>query len=242
MSTAIRRATLLILGLLACSSSAWAQNRPNWQPPRNLADLKETSVAGTVEGVQGNMINVKNATGHPYIIALVPASKLGVTGTAKSDYIKPGMMVSFNADVEVDSKKGTVSEPIKDMQIVTKSDTNVPTLYQEDRDNKESTKYFVRGIVKSMKDGSLALSVGGKQITATVAPDAAIKFESTDLAGVRQGDEIAISGRLYKEYKSEGNNVQPGMVIGEKVDIKLAEQLSADSLKKKPAAKPKASS
>jgi hypothetical protein len=239
MSTAIRHRSLLILGLVVYSSTVMAQDRPGWRPPAGgIAGLKETSVTGTVEGVQGNMINVKNATGHPYIIALLPASKLGVTGTAKPDYLKPGMLVSFTADLDV--KKGTISAPLKEMAIITKSETNVPGLFQEDRENKDSTRYFVRGIVKTFKEGNLAVSAGGKQMAGPVASDAVIKLESTDLAVVRQGDEIAVDGRLYQDYRSENNVVRPGQVFGEKVDIKLAEPLSADTFKKKPAAKPKA--
>ena len=226
----------LLVALFFCPA-AWAQNRGRWQPPRNISDLKATTVTGKIENVQGNVLAIKIDTGHPYFIGLFPElSKLGISGTAEPSYLKPGMLVSFTADIDVEKKGAEVAEPLKELAVISKSETNTPGVFPEDRENKESTRFFVRGIVKSMKDDTLAVSAGGKQITAKVASDAAIKIESADLSIVRPGDEISVDGRVYKEYRSENNNIQPGMVIGEKVDIKLAETLNADTFKKKPKA------
>jgi hypothetical protein len=200
--------------------------------PKNWTDYKTTTVVGTFEGAQGLLMQVKNATGHPYIIALQPnMSKVGVVGTAKPDFLKPGMLVSFTADVD---KKGAVADPINELAIIAPSETNTPGMFPEDRENPDAGRFFIRGTVRTVKEGKLTVSAGGKQVSGELPDDANIKVESSDLNLAQQGDEISVEGRLVSEYKSEGNNIVPGKVFGEKVDIKLSEPLSKESFKKKP--------
>ena len=221
------------LGLAACFvlSATVALGQPKPKGPKSLADYKATKVTGTFEGVQGPYMQVKNATGHPYIIALqANVSKVGIVGTARPDFLKPGMLVSFTADID---KKGAVAEPISELAIVAPSETNTPGLFPEDRENKDSTRFFVRGTVRTVKEGKLTVSAGGKQVAGELPDDATITLESNDLSLAQQGDEVSVEGRLVSEYKSEGNNVIPGKVFGEKIDIKLSEPLDKDSFKKK---------
>ncbi len=229
-----RLASLLTVCLLL--SPAGAQNTGRWQPPRNvnLNDLRDITVDGTLEGVQSGIFQMKATAGHPYLIAMRPGySKLGITGMAKPDYLKPGMFVSFSADLPKE-KKGEVDEPLTDLAIISPSETNTPGLFNEDRDNKESTKYFVRGTVRSYKDGKLTVAAGGKQVIAPVPSDMDIKLESNDLALLRQGDTIKVAGKQYQQYSSQGNTIQPGQVIGQQIDITLQETLTAATFKKKP--------
>jgi hypothetical protein len=209
-------------------------NRP--QQPRNvnLKELKDVTVDGTLEGVQGNLLQVKATAGHPYWVALQPGfSKLGVTGTAQPDYLKAGMLVSFTADLPKE-KKGEVDEPLTDLAIIAPGENSQPGLFNEDRDNKESTRFFVRGIVKSYKEGKLTVMAGGKPIVAPVPTDLEIKLESTDLAIVRQGDGIKVTGKQVQPYKGDGPTPQPGQIVGQTVDIRLQETLNAQTFKKKP--------
>jgi hypothetical protein len=218
--------------LAVSASVAWGQGQGK-NAPKTWADYKPTKVVGTFEGMQGLYMQVKDATGHPYIVALQPnVSKVGIVGTARPDFLKPGMLVSFTADLDKD-KKGMTAEPISELSIITPSETNTPGLFPEDRENKDATRFFVRGTVRSVKDGKLTVSAGGKQVAGELPDDANIKLESSDLKLAQQGDEVSVDGRLVSDYKSEGNNVVPGKVFGEKIDIKLSEPLSKDSFKKK---------
>jgi hypothetical protein len=184
--------------------------------------------------VQGNILLVKVTAGHPYQVALTPGySKLGVSGSARPDYLKPGMLVSFTADLPKD-KKVELEQPLTELAIISASDTNTPGLFNEDRDNKESTRFFVRAPVRTFKEGKLTVVAAGKTITADVPADLQIKLESTDMAIVRQGDSIKIVGKEVQQYRSQGNTVQPGQVVGQQVDITLQEMLTADTFKKKP--------
>jgi hypothetical protein len=237
MSHPARLPLLTLLSLGVCLQSGFAQNRQQPKKPPSLQELKDVTVDGTVEGVQGPVLQMKASAGHPYLIALQPGySKLGITGMAKPDFLKPGMLVSFTADVP-DERRVELEEPLTDLAIITPSETNTVGLFNEDRDNKESTKFFVRGKVTSYRDGKLTVAAGGKQIVAPLPADAEIKLDSTDLSIVRQGDAIKVLGKQVQQYKSEGNNIQPGQVVGQMVDIKLQETLSAATLKKKPGGK-----
>jgi hypothetical protein len=220
--TTFRLLLVVLVALAACPIELLAQYGGRPQQPRNvnLQELKDITVDGTVEGIQGNMLQVKATAGHPYWVALQPGfSKLGVTGTARPDYLKPGMLVSFTADLPKE-KKGEVDEPLTDLAIISPSETDKPGLFNEDRENEESTKYFVRAIVKSYKDGKLTVSASGKLVVAPVPSDLDIKLESTDLGIVRQGDGIKVLGKQVQPYKGDGK-IQPGQVVGQTVEIKM---------------------
>jgi hypothetical protein len=230
---ALRQLPLIAVAfLIVCRADLLAQPGKRPQAPRSLRDV---TIEGTVDGVQGNMLQMKLSTGHPYLVALQPNfSQVGVTGTAKPDYLKPGTLVSFTADLPKD-KKVELSEPLAELEILASSESL--GLFNADRDNKESTKFIVRGTVRSYKDGSLVVAAGGKQISATVPLGLDIKLQSTDLGIVRPGDGIKVAGKQVQAYRGDGNNIQPGQVIGQTIDITLQEPLTATTFKKKSSAK-----
>jgi hypothetical protein len=221
--------------LLVVSSAAAQPNRNrNWnqQAPRNLADLREVQVSGKLESVEKGMLMIK-VESTPCVVIVQPQSKLGVSGTAQADYLKPGQLITFTADVD---KKGQVAEPLKELRITVPSETTRPGLFNEDRDNKESTKFYVCATVRTFKDGKLTASAGGKPVQATVAEDATIKYEGTDLAVLKAGDTISATGGEWYRFDGAKNPPQPQVVIAKQVDVTLSEPLSG---KKKPPAKGK---
>lgn len=229
------RLVLVLAFVFVLPQAAWAQYR-NQQRPQSFNDLKDVPFDGSVEGVQGDVVQMKMAaTSQPHLIKLQAGySKVVVTGTAKPDYLKPGMLVSFTADIPPGKEKTIeLEQPLTDLQIITASETNKPGLFNEDRENKDSTKFFVRAPVRSYKDGKLTVGAGGKTIIAPLVSETDIKLESTDLSIVRMGDTITGSGKQVSAYKSEGNRIEPGQVVGQEVNIKLQETLTSLTFKKK---------
>lgn len=233
----LARCSLVILFSLASAALAQPPRRNNWnQAPRNLADLREVEVTGLFEAFENGALKIKDASTPCYVVLQAPQSKVSVAGTAKADFLKPGQLVTFTADID---KKGQVAEPLKELRITVASDTTKPGLFNEDRDNKESTRFYVCATVKTFKDGKLAVSAGGKQVQATLADDAVIKYEGTDARVLKPGDRVAVAGREIQRFNGAGAQPMPQVVFGEKVEITLLEPLSAASLKKTPPAKTK---
>lgn len=233
MSRACGGLLLLTLVLGWGAERAAAQNRPPMPP--DLSQYREVTMTGKFVGLvpgQAVVLNIKDSTEHPYwVLVQPPTSKLGITGTALPEFLKAGLLVSFTADVD---DKGVVDQPVKELQIVSPSETTTPGLFREDRDNKESTRFYVRATIRTNKEGVLTMSAGGKQVQATLASDAKIKVESTDPKIAQEGDEIKLTGRMVEEFRSEGNQIKPGKIFGEKIDIVLAQPLDKDAGKKRP--------
>jgi hypothetical protein len=226
MSALVRLPLVASIALILAQNAAGQAGR---RPP-NLQDLRDVTVDGTVEGMKGNVLQMKATAGHPWLVSIQPGfSKLGVSGTARADFLKPGMLVSFTATLPED-KKAEVESPLTDLAIISPSETNTPGAFE---DKEKEGVYFVRGTVRSYKDGKLTVTAG-RQVVAPVSADAEIKLDSTDLGLVRQGDTIKVMGKQVQQPNTSGNNMQPGTVIGQTIDIKLQETLSAATFKKKP--------
>lgn len=226
----------LVLSLLLMSSTLAQGQRPRSSAPRNIADIASTDVKGTFESIEYGKLKLKTNEGTPcYVVVQAPMTQVAITGTAMPDYLKPGQLVTFYADVD---KKGAAAEPLKELTITVASDTTKQGMFLENRDDKDSTKFFVCATVRTFKDGKLTVSAGGKPVQATVADDAKIKYEGTDVGVIKAGDKVSLSGKQVQAYNGAGN-VVPQVMYGEKVEIALGEPLSAASSKKKPPVKGK---
>lgn len=223
-------ARLLLLALLSfgvCVQVGLAQGRPQAKKP----EYKDVTVDGTVKGIQGNVLQMEAAAGYPYSVLIIPReSKLGLSGTAKPDFLKPGMMVSFYTGTLPKEKKAEVETPPTELKIISPSETNKPRVY-EDKDKPDSV--FICGTVGSYREEKLTVSAAGRQVVVPVPADMEIKVDSSDPTYIRVGDSIKVMGKEVQPYKSEGNKIQEGQIVGQTVDIKLQDTLSAATFKKK---------
>jgi hypothetical protein len=107
--SAVALFALLVLGV---SAPADAQGRRNaMQPQTEPADIK-----GTVEGVMRGRIGLLDGTKQPWIVAVPNNAKVHVTGTAKADFLRPGIFVEFKGEID---NRGTVKEKVAELTIVT---------------------------------------------------------------------------------------------------------------------------
>jgi hypothetical protein len=237
MTMLVRLPMLALLFVCVGAQVGFAQ-KP--KKPPTPADLKDVTVDGTVERMtdipQGKVLQMKAAAGHPYSVLILPReSKLGLSGTAKPDFLKPGMLVSFNVVLpDEKDKKAEVESPPTELRIISPSDTNVQGLFE---DKEKENTYYVVATVRTFKDGKLTVGAAGKTITVPVPTDMEIKVESSDPAFIRAGDSVKVMGKEVRAPKTEANNVLEGQVVAQTIDIKLQDALNANTFKKKPGGK-----
>lgn len=209
----IRRVVVaaLALGLVGVGvSSAQAQAK---KPP--LPKGTPVTLNGKVDQVvpQGLLID---AAGKKYAMVVMPGSTLSVTGTATADFLGPGAFVQF--DVELDSADKPKGEVTK-IQITEQSSLNVPGIFNEagpDAVQGQGGKYFVRGTVKTNKNGQLTVQAGPKPITVQVSGAAAIPVTFSDWRMASVGDSVtgsAIAGQANPQFTP---------IVAENVTIKAA--------------------
>jgi hypothetical protein len=120
--SAVALFALLILGV---SAPADAQGRRNaMQPQTEPADIK-----GTVEGVMRGRIGLIDGTKQPWIVAVPNNAKVHVTGTAKADFLRPGLFVEFKGEID---NRGTVKEKVAELTIVTPTQDKPIGIFPDD--------------------------------------------------------------------------------------------------------------
>ena len=194
--------------------------------------LQQVDLKGTVDRVQPQVINLK-CNGKAFVLHVdANYTRVLCTGSADRGYLKPGVMVRFEAELD---KKWQAKEPLEEIFVVTASDTAQPGIHwdepagddEQPRAKKRAAHetYAVVGTIKAFKDGQLQIVADGKSVKAAVAKDAKIKVEIDDYTLAAPEDEITVKGRQAQAPTDQ----LPGQLYGEEVSIELAKPLASTS-------------
>src|SRR5829696_3381247 len=83
---------------LAGTLVALAQQK---EPPKTLTSEEK----GTIEQLAPGKLQLKNGKNEIWNVSFGPNTKLSVTGTAEMDYLRPGLNVKFQGEID---SKGTL--------------------------------------------------------------------------------------------------------------------------------------
>ena len=112
MSFRIVLAARLVLGVPALLQAQYPYNnrraQPGWQP---------AEFQGKIQGVaRGNMVIVDPTNRQIWKVAVLPATKVQVTGTATPDALRSGLIVEFTADID---DRGAIQGKVDTLAITT---------------------------------------------------------------------------------------------------------------------------
>jgi hypothetical protein len=252
----VGRCVLFSVAMLCCNVATvgWAQvyggaRRQPEVPRENM------EASGTVKGIQRGVIHLVTDAGDQWLVQVQAArpQDISFTGTAESDFIKPGMWVRFQTKL---SRRGDAAEPVDSLEIFTPREGYEPGLYAdlptggsnaaelfsdapkpETKPKKskaktkpdEDTVYTVAGQVgKVSRLGELTISAGGTSVKAKLADEAKVRLDMGDLTFLQAGDKIEIRG-----WHPAG---QKGQAVATQVTASAANPLADPSKKKKAAA------
>ena len=202
---------------------------------------------GTIQQIVpgGFVMSTRNS---PAINVMVtPTTQVRLTGSATSDFIKPGLAVEFTAEVD---KKHTVTEKVTSLTVVTLTAQRLAGLFPGGMDavspagsnnvnpvaGQKAERHkaaapiqlpatvVVRGQVKSFKAGRLVVNTGKGIVKADLADDARIAVDIADISQARKGDTVTVRGRAD----------QRGTVEADSVTVKAAAPLGGGGKKKPP--------
>lgn len=183
-------------------------------------EMPPIDLTGTVHGVAPDALQVLNTANEPYLVGWNPETvKLTITGTAEVAYLRPGVWVRFNAEVD---RKGLIEQPVAELTIFTPNDIARPGLFldsgpgEEPDPNAAALPYLVSGRLGAIKRGTYQANCAGKTVKFTLAENIVVNVDVLDLSVVSQGDQITVHGVL----------VQPGAVLADKITITLANPLT----------------
>jgi len=208
------------LGLsLVSSQSLQAQGK---KAPAKGTPIK---VDGTVDSVMAGGIMVNGKDGKKYGVGFPPNAKVTMSGNASPDVLKAGMYVQFT--VNLDDKKKPTGEATK-IQIIEPSAISSPGVFSEkgpDGKPGEPGPYFVRGTVKSYRDGTLNVTADKTALAVIVPSSASIPVTVGEWQLANPGDTITGDGSAFA--------VQQGVtpVIGERIEIKAVAPITGKKKK-----------
>jgi hypothetical protein len=221
--------------------------------------VQSVSIDGKlIKATRAQIAMVDDKGNKPWLVTLLPVTKILVSGTAKLDYLKAGLIIEFKADF--DGKN--VKDKVGDLTIVTLSPEKSLGAYPEGggpaaakaaaekltpekrgtkpaksadaaekkdpADAADAKRYQFVGKIKGVKENHLSVDAGNKKVQIDLADDAKISVAVTDLAFAVQGDEISVKGKDYRGTS--------GACLADDVKITMAKPLS-NPKKVPPAAK-----
>jgi hypothetical protein len=202
---------------------------------------------GTIQQIVPGGFIMSTRNGQTLNVLVTPATQVRLTGSATSDFIKPGFAVEFTAEVD---KKHTVAEKVTTLTVVTLTSAHPaallpggidsvgpagagnfgPVAGQSVEKHKAAgpvqlpATVVVRGQVKSYKGDRLVIHIDKGIVKADLADDAHVAVDIADFSQARKGDTVTVQGR----------GVRPGVVQADSVTVKAAAVLSGSGKKKPP--------
>ena len=250
--TQIRGGLMVVMVIVLSTSSAWAQMavpypvtrgnsrnmlNPNARPPVEQRTPFEGS--GVVEGA-GPLGLAVNANGMSWKVKPDKNCKIEVTGTADPDFLKPGLWVKFNADID---KKTKATAPVNELEIV---DQRTAMVNEKSRGGLTGTDAGAKkgkgaatgvaansgpilGKITAYKNNELTLETGSGTVKADLGPNPSIKVNVSDFSWAQPGDTVEVKGWY----------MQPGAAMAQDIKVTIKDPLGENPKKKaKPEKKP----
>jgi hypothetical protein len=170
-----------------------------------------------------------------------PKANIHVNGTAKADFVRPGLFVKFTAEVD---KRGKAQDKVEELTIFTPSQQDIPGFWPEgtgpaapeEGDGvgdfrpvippQMSTgryltpgKYAVAGRITADRKGKFTLTTARRIFQFELAEEPKIEVDFADYSVAQQGDQISVKkGKMFAG--------RMGMAQASELAIKLSEPLT----------------
>jgi len=241
----------MVLSLAALDAKAAV---PRYRPPKPVK-LQPAYLVGTITSVTANQIVMTTNDSKTWTVYSVPDATAVVTGKAKPDFLKPGLIVKFTA--ELDNQNAT-KDKVREMSIVPLSKENPVGVFPPDwapqgapgtggkpaskssesdafaaaAESKfgASQKSKVVGRITSVHGDRLTLHAGTKTVRCDLTADPQIHItlhvSLSDPKFISAGDGVSVRGT-----KVQG---KPGVCNADDVKITLAKPLTGRKKKHTP--------
>jgi len=209
---------LSTVALLLQASAGLAQDAGN-----AAGGLQIAQVSGTLQAIALNRIKILAEDKKEYFAVVSDQTTLQYRGTAEPDFLMPGLLVRFSAEV---NQSGQVQAPVTELEVFTFSQQRrttpeqareqTPGVYQVGgevgnvkkpggkapaKQTKQAAApasgaqmYRIVGQIAGVQAGKMFVQAGAVRIQLELAPKAAITVTSRDTTFCQNGDEVKVSG------------------------------------------------
>lgn len=227
----------VMLGLIVLLAPSALLGQGRGQRPQ----LETLHTTATVKTVAPRVLQVVATDGKEWLVS-VPTEYDNIVfqATATPDWLRPGMVVRFNAMVSMEKRKReiTLKEPISELTVITVNPNIGVGIFPENQvdqrndlfGGKPDTKKkragsepvempcLIIGQLSEAKDGKLRVAAGRFPVRGELAEKAEISVELHDVSWVRPEDTAEITARFYP--------ARPGQAEGTQMTITTTKPLS----------------
>ncbi len=221
-----------LLALATMAAASFAQEEPpQFVAPPDTLPLEDDC---TMEVYRSDLLQVRDSKMDVWILRLVPATTVSVTGQADVDYLRPGLSIQFDNEL---NKKGQLEQTISEIELLPDR-TTLGLFALDDADsrpvrNPEPGAYRIRGKLAAVKQGQLTVSIGGRRYVGELADDVKINFSSDDPNVAEAGDAVKIKAWYYNNAKPISAMNIPGRAFAESISITLEKPLQPTGRRRK---------
>ncbi len=216
-----------LLALAAVAPGAFAQEeRAKFVAPPNSLPLEDSA---SMEIYRAGFLQIRDSKNMDvWILQILPATTVSVSGEAEVDYLRPGLTIQFENELD---KKGQLINPIAEIELL--PDKSALGLFAADDDgadsrpirNPEPGAYRIRGKLSAAKAKQITVSIGGRRYTGALSDEVKIKFSSDDPSMADVGDTVKVKAWYFDNTKPISAMNIPGRAIAEDISITLEKPL-----------------
>ncbi len=180
------------------------------------APTREVEIEGTVVGVNPMMVQMTTSTKIPWVFRLTQKTQVLVQGTAEKSFLRPGVFVEFTAMVD---RKGNATTKVSELIICNPSPQKFPGVFPAEgglgvpeppagkKEANAPAMYQVVGIITAVKNDQFSVKTRQGTVHFELDMSPKITVNMTNLAYVRQGDKIRVTGSAFREGLGEAQQV-----------------------------------
>jgi hypothetical protein len=222
------------IALAVCAAGVTALAQENkFVAPANALSLEDT---GSLEIYRSGYMQIRDSKMELWVLKILPQTTITVEGEAEADYLRPGLSIQFDGEI---NKKSAIAEPISEIKLLNTKGKPLLGLFPagEEGDRVRPVRkpqpgaYCIKGKLASYKDGQLTVSIGGRRITGTLSDEVTINFKSDDPNMAMSGDSVKVKAWYFANTKPIAARNIPGKAIAEEITITLAKPLAASRRK-----------
>jgi hypothetical protein len=220
------------LAVASLTAEQLSAQMPAGQNRRN-ANRERVRLTGSLVDMRPGLLQVKDEEGQAWLVQMPRnLDQVSYVGTAKADWLRPGMWVRFRGSFNA---RGQMETPLGELSVFTPRRDDRLGLMPEERfgeglfgDDKPSARgpgakaeavpYSVAGRVAGLSRGKMRVAAGPMPLVVDLPDEVRISIDVADVTLARQGDVVEVQGW--------SSPMAPYRVMARRVTIRSEEPLT----------------
>ena len=188
--------------------------------------------SGTFEAIHGEIVQIRDSKSEPWLLKIIPETKIVIDGAAEREHLRPGVFVQFECKID---KNNAVKEPLEEIAITSaQSKASLGLFPSDDKEGLAQSvrvpsagSYVIKGKLVSLRDGEFLVMAGRHKITGTFDEEKLkVKLSLDDISLAQQGDAVKVKAWYYDAGRPAPGLGRAGNAIADEITVTLSKPLA----------------